>query len=116
MSRVYSTSTKSGPGETPALLHGGFGHGAGLEGVELLGALAVQRHLGDAGEPVALQGGQAVGLEDGDLALDEARVLQALDAAQAGGRRYVHLCSQGLVALGRVGLEQVKQLQVNAVQ
>jgi len=82
----------------------------------LLGALAVQRHLDDAGQPVALQRGQPVGLQDGHLAFDQPRILQALDAAQAGGRRHMHLLGQRLVALGGVGLQQVEQLQVGGVQ
>ena len=82
----------------PALLHGVVGHGAGFERVELLGALAVQRHLDDAGQPVALQRGQPVGLQDGHLALDQPRILQALDAAQAGGGRDVDLLGQGTPA------------------
>ncbi|MNT94046.1 hypothetical protein D3C72_2356510 [compost metagenome] len=98
------------------MLHGVVGHGAGFERVKLFGALAVQRHLDDAGQPVALNGRKPVGLQDGHLALDQTGIVQALDAAQTGGRGDMHLFGQGLVALRRVGLQQVEQLQVCAVE
>ncbi len=65
---------------------------------------------------MALQGSQPVGLQDGHLPLDESHIVQALDAAQAGGRRHMHLFGQGLVALRGIGLQQVEQLQVNCIE
>jgi len=106
-----------GPGRnTPALLYGIFAHGAGLEGIELLGALSVERHLDDARQPVALQRSQAVGLNDGHLALDQPGLVQAPHAPQAGGGRHMHLFSQLLVALPGIALQQVEQLQVDRIK
>jgi hypothetical protein len=50
------------------------------------------------------------------LALDQSRVMQALDAPQAGGRRNVHPCRQVLVAERGVGLQHVQQGDVDGVE
>ena len=100
----------------PALLHLNIGHGAGFKGVERLGALAVQAHFHNAGQPVALHGGQPVGLQQGHLPLDQAHIVQPLHAPQAGGGRYMHPLGQGLVALGGIVLQQVQQLQVDGIE
>ena len=99
----------------PALLHTVFGHGTGLKAVQPFGALAVQRHFHNGRQPVALQRGQPVGLQQGHLALDQAFGVQALDAPQAGGRRHMHLLRQRLVALRGIALQQVEQLQVDGI-
>ena len=100
----------------PALLHLGVGHGAGFKRVQRLGALAVQAHFHKAGQPVALHGGQPVGLQQGHLPLYQAHIVQPLHAPQAGGGRYVHPLGQGLVALGGIVLQQVQQLQVDGIE
>jgi hypothetical protein len=65
---------------------------------------------------MALHGGQPVGLQHGHLALDQPRIVQALDAPQAGGRRHMHLLGQRLVAQAGVVLQQIQQLQVDVIQ
>ncbi|MDT4858212.1 hypothetical protein FQZ97_926690 [compost metagenome] len=60
--------------------------------------------------------GEPVGREQGDLALDEPFLAQALHAAQAGGRRDAHLGGQALVGLRGVVLERVEQLEVDGVE
>ena len=96
----------------PALLHRRLLHGAGLEGVQVLGALAVQRDLQDGGQA----GAQFVGRQDGHAALDDAGVHQALHAAQAGGGRHGDLGRQVMVAQRGVRLQRVQQPQINGIQ
>lgn len=64
-----------------ALLHLGGRHGLGLKGLQVLGTLAVQGQFHQGGQ----QRGEGGGVEDGDLALDDAHVLQCLDASQRSG-------------------------------
>ena len=64
-----------------ALLHRGLGHRAGLEGGHVLGALAVERDLGNHAQAAHL--GRR---HDGHLALDDAGLHQAPHPAQRGGR------------------------------
>ena len=59
--------------------------------------------------------GQLLAVQNGYLFLYQSELLQALDAAQAGGGRHMHLSGQGLVALRGISLQQVEQLQVNAL-
>ena len=62
------------------------------------------------------QRGNAVGLQDGDLALNQPGAVQAFGAAQAGRRRDLQLLGQRLVALRGIGLQRIEQLQVDAVE
>ena len=75
-----------------------------------------QAYLHDAGQPMPLYRRQAIGLQQGDLAFDQAGIRQPLDAAQARGRGNVHCGRQSLVALGRVGLQEVKQAKISAIE
>ena len=65
---------------------------------------------------MAQGGGQAFGLQDGHLPLDQPGLLQPPHAAQAGGRRQLQQRGQGLVAAAAVFLHQLQQLQVGSVQ
>ena len=96
----------------PALLHQDFSHRAPLEGVQVLGALAVQRHLHQRRQP----GAQAVGVEQGHAALDHAFVHQAPHPPQGRGRRGVAAFGEFQVGQRGVGLQQVQQLQVGGIE
>ena len=98
-----------------ALLHGRVGGDALLEGRLRLFALAFQRDLDDGREPMAQQGRELVHAEDGHLLFHQPAVHQALDAAQAGGRRDVGTRRQGLVAQAGVLLQGVEQQQVGLI-
>jgi acetyltransferase-like isoleucine patch superfamily enzyme len=97
-----------------ALLHRRVGD-ALLEGVQLLGALAVERNLHHRAQAVPQNGREAVGVQDRDLALDQPGIPQPLDAPQAGGRRHMHPCRQGQVAEAGVGLQGVQQPKIGFV-
>jgi len=75
----------------------------------------IQRNLDDGRQAMAQHRRQLVGAQDGNLSLDQPRVPQALDPPQAGGRRYVNLRGQVLVADGRVRLQRIEQAQVGIV-
>jgi len=102
--------------DAPALLHGIVGHSAGFKGVEVFAALLVQRHLHQCREAVPQCGAQLVAVEHRDLPLDPAALDQALDAAQAGGRRDVDLLGQRHIAHAGVTLQVVQQLEVDGVK
>ena len=102
--------------DAPALLHGIVGHGAGFKGVQVFAALTVQRHFHQRGQAVAQRGAQLVTVEHRDLPLDPAAIDQALDAAQAGGRRDVDLFGQRHIAHAGVTLQAVQQLEVDGIK
>jgi hypothetical protein len=116
MSATCTISTKSGPWrDAVALLHRFVVGDALLEGVQLLGALAVERNLHHRAQAVPQNGREAVGVQDRDLALDQPGIPQPLDAPQAGGWRHMHLRRQGQVAEGGVGLQGVQQPKIGFV-
>jgi hypothetical protein len=98
-----------------ALLHRRRRRDALLEGVQLLGALAVERNLHHRAQAMPQNGREAVGVQDRDLALDQPGIPQPLDAPQAGGWRHMHLRRQGQVAEGGVGLQGVQQPKIGFV-
>jgi len=79
-------------------------------------ALPVERDLDDGVEPVAEHFGQAAGVQQGDVAFDQAGVFESLHPPQAGRRRDVHALGQCLVGQRSVVLEQVQQLAVYVVK
>ena len=72
MSATWTTNTKSGR----------LGDDLGLEGRQMLGALAIQGDFDQGREA----GSELVRRQQRDAALDHAGIDQALDAAQTGGR------------------------------
>jgi hypothetical protein len=113
MSATSTTRMKSGPGETRwHWPHRAIGDRAGLERRERFGALAVERDFDDRGQAAA----EPIRRQKGDPALDDARIDQRLDAAQAGRRRDVDALGERLVGERGVGLEGVEDLQVDAVE
>ena len=98
-----------------ALLHGGVGHHARFKGQRLVVALPVQCDLCQSREAAAQGGGQFVGVEQRNLLRYQARVPQALDAPQAGGRRHMATLGQRLVAQRGVLLQLVEQAKIGAV-
>jgi hypothetical protein len=76
----------------------------------VLGALAVQLHLDQRLQPADRRGRQ-----QRDAALDDATVAQAAHAAQRRGRRDVDGLGQVLVGHGGVTLQEVEQLEVDAI-
>jgi hypothetical protein len=69
----------------PALLHRGIVHGALLEGLQMFGALPIQRDLDDGAQAPH----PAPGRQQRHPALDDAGVHQPAHPAQRGGRRGV---------------------------
>jgi hypothetical protein len=59
---------------------------------------------------------QALRVEYGDLALDQAHIEQALDATKAGGRRGLNPQGQVLIAQAGIALEFIQQLEVDGVK
>jgi hypothetical protein len=98
--------------DAPALLHRGLGHGALLEGLQMLGALAVERDLHQGGEACR----QRVRVEQGDAALDDPFVEQAAHTAQRRGRRGVCARCELLVGHGGVGLQEFEYPEVGGVK
>ncbi|MPN60143.1 hypothetical protein SDC9_207868 [bioreactor metagenome] len=82
----------------------------------MLGTLAVERDLGDGAQAVALQGRQAVLVQQRHGAGDEARLMQPAHAPQGGGRRNAGALGQGLVAGGGIVLQQVQQMPIDGVK
>ena len=83
-----------------------------LEGGEVLGALPVERDLGDDRQP----GIDSLRREDRHAPLDDARVDQTLDPAQARGGRGVYRGREGLVRHRRVTLQQVQDAQIGGIE
>ena len=96
-------------------LESGLQHGTALEGVLVLGALAVQRHLDDGRQPVALQRGHAVFVQQRHLRADQALVVQPPHPPQRGGRRDAGALGQCLVALGGIVLQGGQQGPIGVV-
>ena len=96
-------------------MHGRFSHRALFKGIQLLGALALQCDFDQCRKAVAQLLGEALWLQQGHLALDQAFFAQALDAAQRRGGGHMGQASKFLVAACGVGLQQVQQAAVGVV-
>jgi len=101
--------------DAPALLHGVFGVQALFKGIQMLFALLVEGDFDQGAQGVTERCAQFVGVQNGDLTLDPALVMQAFDAPQTSGRRYLDFLGQGHIAQAGVELEPLEQLHINAV-
>ncbi|MEN9475851.1 MAG: hypothetical protein RIS48_2573 [Pseudomonadota bacterium] len=98
------------------MLHRRVGDDAGLESVELLLALAVQADLDQRGQAMTQHGGQPVGLQQRDLALDHPQLDQAPHPAQAGRGRNTQALGQGLIRARSIALQFGQQPEVELIK
>ena len=95
----------------------GLGGRSGVgKGVDVLLALLVQADFDDGLQAVALRLGQHLRLQQRHLPGDQAQLMQAAHAAQAGGWRSVHGGGQVLVAAAGVLLQFTQQGAVQGVE
>ena len=112
---VWTTRTKSGPGDAIALLHCLVQDDARLERLLLVVALPLQRNFQHGLQPVPEQWSEPVGVQDRDLPLDQPGIAQPLYPAQASRRRDVHAGGQVLVAARGVRLQLIQNIEIRCV-
>jgi len=77
--------------------------------------LPIQPDFNQRRQAVTQRRRQPVGLQYGNFTLDQPRIAQPLDAAQTGRRRHMHPLGQGLIAQAGIGLQQVKQMNIDGI-